>query len=403
MLSSVVVFLDIVFFSIELVRSSLTRIIEWVGRLSTEILAPLSWGPLLSLCVGDGLHLRCFSVSLLPLSPLPLFLRRPVQFLSPPAQSTRLDSILILSKILFCYYFRKSTSISVFPLFLMALFVRLSSLLGRCTIVSKKQTFTLVACMLVVWIFYLYCRSIGDIEFIDMSDHGEPSLDPHDRIGIDTAHLRAKRHRGCWVFVVNENDQFLFVKRTDSAPTCPSTWSLIGEHPALGESYESCAKRALKEEISVLQFQNLMPLEEDPVLLHLDYGRRIDKQWTKLYMATVSKDILRKSDIHENADFAWVNFTEADHWLHQCPDGECRYCNPSKVWKMDSNHTFTFYYSFIEMTVEYLHAAMGMQKNKTASSAIVLPQRMSPPPPEDSPAASLGEIAEIGRKTEANE
>lgn len=214
-----------------------------------------------------------------------------------------------------------------------------------------------------LWIFYLYCRSLGDVEFIDMSEHGELSLDPHDRIGIDTAHLRSKRHRGCWVFVVNENEQLLFVKRSGESLTCPSTWSVIGEHTKFGESYDSCAKRALKEEISVLEYQNMVSLEDDPVLVHLDYGHRIDKQWTKVYVATVAKNTLRMSDIRENTEFTWVNFAEADYWLHQCPNGDCRYCNPSRVWKMHSNHTFSYYYSFIEMTVEYLHAAVKKHGN----------------------------------------
>lgn len=224
-----------------------------------------------------------------------------------------------------------------------------------------------ITVLVLLWLFYLYCRGLGDIEVVDMSENGLPSNDPHDIIGIDSAHLRAKRHRGCWIFVVNEYHQFLFVKRKENAKTCPSTWSVIGEHTHPGESYDNCAKRALKEEISVLKYNNLVPMEESPVFFHLDYGARVDKQWTKLYLVTVSKSVLRKSDIHENDDFTWVNFTEADHWLHQCPNGICRYCNPSKVWKMSENLSFSYYYSFIEMTVEYLHMAMVKHENTTAT------------------------------------
>jgi isopentenyldiphosphate isomerase len=235
---------------------------------------------------------------------------------------------------------------------------------------NKKKTFFGIGCVIVLWVFYLYCTSIENIEFLDMSNNGEPSSDPHDRIGVDTAHLRAKRHRGTWIYVMNEHHQFLFVKRTKETMTCPSTWSIIGEHCKFSESYDACAKRGLREEIAVLKYQNLIPLEDDPILMHLDYGHRIDKQWTKLYIVTIAKEVLRKTDITENADFTWVNFTEVDNWLHQCPGGVCRYCNPAKVWKMDSNRKFSFYYSFIEMTVEYLHAAMAKHEGVLSSPVV---------------------------------
>ena len=243
--------------------------------------------------------------------------------------------------------------------------VRVKTLAGGILQIQKRKISLGILCIMAIWIFYLYCRSLGDVEYIDMSQNGVPSRDPHDRIGVDTAHLRAKRHRGTWVFAVNEYQQFLFVKRTPGAAVCPSTWSLLGEHCKFGESYDDCAKRCLREEIAVLSYRDLVPLERDPVLLHLDYGRRVDKQWTKIYTVRIRKDTLRKSDMQEMVEFTWVNFTAAEFWLHQCPDGKCRYCNPAKVWKMLSNHSFSFYYSFIEMTVEYLNRATAELDNSS--------------------------------------
>lgn len=257
---------------------------------------------------------------------------------------------------------------------------------GAIARISKRQTFTVIVCFITAWIFFLYCRGLGDIEFIDMSEHGSPSLDPHDIIGMDTAHLRAKRHRGCWVFVVNEFEQFLLVKRKNKAPICPATWAILGGHPLLGESYDSCAERAMRDEVGVLRYEYLMPLEREPVLMHLDYGIRVDKQWTKIYTAIVSKNTLRMSDIRDNSEFTWVNFTEADHWLHQCPGGQCRYCNPSKVWKMDSNHTFSYYYSLIEMTVEYFHDAIQHHQTKLSGTAIIGNLSVAPINPQDATA-----------------
>lgn len=231
--------------------------------------------------------------------------------------------------------------------------------------ISRKHIIYFFLVLLMLWGFHDYCTSLNSLERIDLSENGYISKDPHNVMDISSAHVRAKRHRGCWVFVVNDDHQFLFVKRSDDAPTCPATWSIIGEHTNFGESYADCAKRALKEEISVLRYRNLQPLEKEPVFLHLDYGSRVDKQWTQIYLVTVDRSLVRKSDIHEPQDVAWVNISQADKWLHECPLGICRYCNPANVWKMYRNHSYNYYYSFIEMTVEYLNLAMSAHENET--------------------------------------
>lgn len=232
---------------------------------------------------------------------------------------------------------------------------------------TKKIIFIIFCILLLLYSFYYYCLGLNNLEMIDLSENGFPSTDPHSIIDINSAHIRSKRHRGCWVFVVNEYQQFLFVKRSENHKTCPATWSVVGEHTKFGESYLDCAKRAIKEEISVLTYSNLQPIENGPVFLHFNYGDRVDKQWTQSYSVVVQKNKIRMSDIHEASDVTWVNFTEADYWLHQCPNGVCRYCNPSKVWKMYQNHTFSYYYSLIEMTVEYLHATINININTSIS------------------------------------
>ena len=230
---------------------------------------------------------------------------------------------------------------------------------------SKKYVYVGLLFAVIVYLFYIYCLGIQSIELIDISEDGTLTNNPLHAVSIEHAHLRAKKHRGVWVFVSNEYKQFLFTKRSKNAKTCPGSWAFNGEHAVFGESYNHCAHRCVEEELGVHHVEQLVKLEDSPVLVHLDYGDRIDKQWTQVYLAVIKKEFVVKEDRFEIETVEWVNFSVANKWLGECPMGTCRSCNPGHVSKTYPNSSTSFYYTFLEMNIEYLNSAIAVYLNIT--------------------------------------
>jgi isopentenyldiphosphate isomerase len=233
----------------------------------------------------------------------------------------------------------------------------------------QKQVF--IVCFIVVltiFAFYSYSVYIRELEMIDISSDGHLGKNPTEITGIDRAHRQAIRHRGVWVFIVNENKHLLFAKRSDHSITCPSTWSVIGEHCHFGESYYHCAQRCIEEELDIHHSDSLLPMEDGPVLVHLNYGDRIDKQWTQVFLAFVKEKFVAKDDISEIQSILWRNFSGAEEWLKECPEGQCRSCNPQEVWKMTQSNQFSYYYTFLQLTVEYINLAEILLQNISLAS-----------------------------------
>ena len=81
-------------------------------------------------------------------------------------------------------------------------------------------------------------------------------------IPIDAAHRQGVPHKGAWLHVMTKADgHLLLVKRSPRMVTCPSAFSIIGEHHQNRESDEACAVRAVREELP-----GLAPLLGTPAL-----------------------------------------------------------------------------------------------------------------------------------------
>jgi isopentenyldiphosphate isomerase len=235
--------------------------------------------------------------------------------------------------------------------------------------ISKKCVYIGILSTVMVYLFYIYCLDITNNELIDISEDGTLAKNPLDVVSIEHAHLRAKKHRGVWVFVTNEDRQFLFTKRSKSSKTCPGSWALNGEHAIFGETYDHCAHRCVEEELGVHHVEHLIKLEDSPVLVHLDYGDRVDKQWTQVYLAVIKKELVVKEDRYEIDAVQWVNFSVANKWFGECPMGVCRSCNPGHVSKTYPNSSTSFYYTFLDMKIEYLNSAVAIYSNITSNVA----------------------------------
>ena len=70
---------------------------------------------------------------------------------------------------------------------------------------------------------------------------------------IDVAHRRAVAHKGVWLHVVTSDGAVLVLRRSASMKTCPGQLSIIGEHHKGPEADESCAQRAMHEELPALE------------------------------------------------------------------------------------------------------------------------------------------------------
>jgi hypothetical protein len=92
-------------------------------------------------------------------------------------------------------------------------------------------------------------------------------------------------------------------------------------------------------------------------LIHLGYSdiHRADAQWTQAFIVVIKSDQTLKST--EAKELLWVDSSNIDSWLSACPDGICRYCKPSDVWKMYQNETIIKYESFLSMTLENFNYA----------------------------------------------
>ena len=228
---------------------------------------------------------------------------------------------------------------------------------------QKRVIFVFIFVVLTIFAFYSYSVYIRELEMIDISTDGHLGKNPAEVAGIDRAHRQAIRHRGVWVFIVNENKHLLFAKRSEHSITCPNAWSVIGEHCHFGESYYHCAQRCIEEELDIHHSDSLMPMENGPVLVHLNYGDRIDKQWTQVFLAVVKEKFVAKDDVSEIESIMWRNFSGAEAWLTECPGGQCRSCNPQEVWKMTQEKQFSYYYTFLQLTVEYINLAEILYQN----------------------------------------
>ena len=159
-------------------------------------------------------------------------------------------------------------------------------------------------------------------EYVDLSVHGEIGT---EAVTIQMAHQKQLTHRGVWVVITDETRKLLlFTKRAKTIFTCPNTWSFVGEHTKVGESYEQAAVRGIEEEIGIRRNQLLSVQEltgSGLELMHLEYHypyQRIDHQWVKTYVLQLPADSIRQPDAAETTGFLWVPLNESIRFITHC-------------------------------------------------------------------------------------
>ncbi len=157
---------------------------------------------------------------------------------------------------------------------------------------------------------------------------------------LDTTHKKGRIHKGAALFLFDStlpdsNARILLLKRGKDMLTCPSTWSVIGEHTFRDENPIETAKRGVLEELGSAFFDHMNDrgqirnLTEYPVYYERDYGpsngNRIDRQITYLWLVEMNlssndqtsrqeADALLQLD-HEVADHSWKPLDQFEQWL----------------------------------------------------------------------------------------
>jgi hypothetical protein len=173
-----------------------------------------------------------------------------------------------------------------------------------------------VAVVLVMWLRFVHHPA----ELVDLSVDGEIGT---KEVSIQQAHVQQLTHRGTWVIIVDaeSSSRMLFMRRSASIYTCPSTWSWLGEHTKAGEDYDAAAVRGMMEELhvareAVVDIHTFGGLE----LMHLEYHhpyKRIDHQWVKTFVARLPVAAVRPMDDAENGAYRWVPINESEAFISE--------------------------------------------------------------------------------------
>lgn len=172
-------------------------------------------------------------------------------------------------------------------------------------------------------------------------------LIPKGAYTIDVAHRRGYLHSGHILYVMDASGSILFLQRSKDLVTCPSTWSLLGEHGNAGESSIESVVRGLEEELGFValdfdksSFKGALTVElhstrrirdsvkvtissvtEIPLYYIRHYGsrngNRVDRQFTYLWLVKFPKrheDLKIKFD-DEVAAHKWVKLDDVGGWL----------------------------------------------------------------------------------------
>jgi isopentenyldiphosphate isomerase len=162
-----------------------------------------------------------------------------------------------------------------------------------------------------------------DIEdaLVPLRQNGGAALLP-----IDQVHLQGLVHTGAWLYVLDNTNRILVMKRGPQLVTCPSMWSLVGEHTLGNEAANTTAFRAIEEELgpellSYIEF--IQPLATLPVYYFREYGpsngNRVDRQvtWQWRIQLNQSSDQLPLKVDDEVAEFRWLTLPELSTWVEE--------------------------------------------------------------------------------------
>ena len=158
-------------------------------------------------------------------------------------------------------------------------------------------------------------------------------VDEQDRPirGVDRATVHAERllHRAIHIFVLNNAGELFLQRRSHRKDTFPRKWdSSAAGHVDLGESYEACATRELREELGLVD----QPRE----IGRVPASERTGQEFIRIYQAEADEIIdLNEEEIETGGFFP---LSVIDEWIRQRPEDfasgflEC-YREARQVWR----------------------------------------------------------------------
>ena len=154
-------------------------------------------------------------------------------------------------------------------------------------------------------------------------------LVPKGYVSIDAAHRNGRIHTGAWIYIVDDADKLLLLRRGPKLVTCPLRWGMVGEHTFRDERSEDTLRRGIVEELGTDMWNEIEQrgkyynMTEHPVFYFRDYGpegeNRIDRQVTYLWLVDlgVSSDeaerILKVDE--EVQEYQFMNIDEVEQWV----------------------------------------------------------------------------------------
>jgi len=155
-------------------------------------------------------------------------------------------------------------------------------------------------------------------------------VDKNDQIvgekPIGIVHKLGIYHRAVWVYIINQMEEMLFIKRSSALFTCPGVWTVPGEHVAFIETYQETAQRCMQEELGIdIPLDNWFHIA-GPEFLVYNYtngdGARLDNcffdMWGSYYNGTDFK-----LDTTENTEWGYFSELSLVKWYQQAPQDFC--------------------------------------------------------------------------------
>ena len=140
-------------------------------------------------------------------------------------------------------------------------------------------------------------------------------VDEQDRPirGVDRATVHAERllHRAIHIFVLNNAGELFLQRRSHRKDTFPRKWdSSAAGHVDLGESYEACATRELREELGLVD----QPRE----IGRVPASEKTGQEFIRIYQAEADEIIdLNEEEIETGGFFP---LSVIDEWIRQRPE-----------------------------------------------------------------------------------
>lgn len=157
------------------------------------------------------------------------------------------------------------------------------------------------------------------VEKLDVISRSDPDLVIGRPVPIDIVHREGRVHRGSWMFAIDSHLSMLLAWRARSMRTCPQSWSCIGEHAIVNETFTDAARRGVSEETRFLVRPRFVQLGR-PFFYHYVYANgtaeaRTDNQWTQAYVVLPRGDALDFRALDD--DLAQERISDGENTLYQ--------------------------------------------------------------------------------------